>query len=124
MANLERYTKATLYINGTLTSESSSITVKQAGGGSPVKTIAKGYAGRSPGAPMTMISVDSAVPSSDFEFNPGIVIKNTEVVELTVFAAGRTLTSKGFITDSSFSYSTESNSKLSFEFEGEFAEFA
>lgn len=124
MSNLERYAKATVYIDGTLLSEAAGVTVKQVGGGSPVKTIAKGYAGRSPGAPMTMISVDNAVPSADFEFNPGSVINNVSVVEVTVFAGGRTLTSKGFITDSNFTYAVESQSKLTFEFEGQFAEFA
>lgn len=123
MSNLQKYTKATVYWNGTLLSEESSVTVKRVSGAQPVKTTAKGFAGMSPGAPMLSISIDSAVPSSDFELNPGPIIENLEDGEITVFAAGRTLTSKGFITDDNFTHAVESQSKLSFEFTGQFADW-
>jgi len=123
MSNLQKYTKATVYWNGTLLSEESSVTVKRVSGAQPVKTTAKGFAGMSPGAPMMTISIDSAVPAADFELNPGPVIENLEDGEITVFAGGRTLTSKGFITDDNFTHAVESQSKLSFEFTGQFADW-
>jgi hypothetical protein len=121
MANLQKYTKATVYWNGTLLSEESSVTVKRMSGAQPVKTTAKGFAGMSPGAPMMTVSVENAVPTADFELDPGAVMENLDDGELTIFAAGRTITSKGFITEDNFSHAFESQSKLSFEFTGQFA---
>ena len=118
MSNVQKYTKAVVYINGTLLTEESNCTVKRDSGGNAVKTVAKGYGGRSPGAPMTMITVKNAVPSADFEFNPGPFINNTDEVEVSVFAAGRTLTVTGFIINDNFQHGVDAAAELEFEFEG------
>jgi hypothetical protein len=123
MANLETYTKATVYLNSSVLSEEASVTIKRMSGAQPVKTTAKGFSGMSPGAPMMTVSVSNAVPSADFELDPGKMIKDLEVVEITIFAANRTLTSKGFILDDNFSHAVETASKLDFEFTGQFAEW-
>lgn len=117
-SNVQKYTKAVVYVNSNLLTEESNVTIKREDGGNPVKTTAKGYAGRSPGAPMTNITVRNAVPSADFEFNPGVFINQTEEVEITVFAAGRTLTVVGFITSDNFQHGVDSAAELEFEFEG------
>ena len=121
MANLDIYTKATVYVNSSLLSEEATVTVKRMSGAQPVKTTAKGLAGFSPGAPMLTISVSNAVPSADFELDPGKMISDLEVAEVTIFAAGRTLTSKGCILDDNFSHAVETASKLDFEFTGAMA---
>lgn len=123
MADLQLYTKASIYKDGSLLSEEADLTVKRMTGAQVAKTVAKGFAGLSPGAPMIQISVTNAVPATDFEYNPGSNMANLDVVEITVFAAGRTLTSKGFITDDNFSHAVETPSKLSFEFTGQFADW-
>lgn len=119
----KRYTKAVVYINGNLLTEESTCTVKRTDGGNTVKTVAKGFAGRSPGAPMTAITVKNAVPSVDFEFNPGAFMGNTEPVEVSVFAAGKTLTVTGFITSDNFQHGVEAAAELEFEFEGGFSDW-
>lgn len=121
MANLDRYTKATVYVNGALLSEEASVSVKRTSGSQPVKTVAKGYSGESPGSPMTEISVENAVPSADFELDPGPFMLNLDIAEVTVFAAGRTLTSKGCIHEDNFSHAVDTQAKLSFSFRGQFA---
>lgn len=123
MANLETYTKATVYVNSSLLSEEASVTIKRMSGAQPVKTTAKGLAGFSPGAPMMTISVSNAVPSADFELDPGQMIADIETVEVTIFAAGRTLTTKGAILDDNFSHAVETASKLDFEFTGQMAQW-
>ena len=120
MANLDLYTKATVYLNAALLSEESSVTIKRSTGSQPVKTAAKGYAGESPGAPMAEITVENAVPSADFEMDPGQVMLDLETVELTIFAAGRTATVKGFIIEDNFAHAVETQSKLSFTMRGQF----
>lgn len=123
MANLDLYSKATVYWNGQLLSEESSVTIRRMSGAQQVKTVAKGFAGMSPGSPMIEVTVSNAVPSSDFELNPGQTIQQNEVGELTVFAAGRTLTTKGFIIDDNFSHAVDTASKLDFTFNGQFADW-
>ena len=118
MANVKNYTKAVVYVNGNLLTEESNCTVKRDSGGNTVKTVAKGFAGRSPGAPMTMITIKNAVPSADFEINPGPFMNQTESVEVSVFAAGRTLTVVGFITSDNFQHGVDAAAELEFEFEG------
>ena len=118
MSNYQNYTSASVYINGNLLTEESKVEVKRVDGGQTVKTVAKGVAGRSPGAGMTNISVTNAVPSSDFELDPGPFMVANEPVEITVFAAGRTFTVEGSITDDNFSHGVDSVAELSFNFEG------
>lgn len=118
MANLSQYTKAVVYIGTSVLSEEASVTIKRSSGSQPVKTVAKGYSGESPGSPMTEITVSNAVPSADFELDPGNFINLVEVVTITIFAAGRTMTVKGFIIDDNFSHAVDSEAKLEFNFRG------
>jgi len=117
------YSKAQVYVNGGLLSEEASVTIKRTTGAQIIKTVAKGFAGVSPGAPMVEISISNAVPSADFELDPGSFMLALEPAEVTVFAAGKTLTSKGFILDDNFSHGVETPSKLDFNFTGGFAEW-
>lgn len=118
MSNLQKYTNAIISWNGVTLSQESSVTVKRTSNSQAVKTVALGYAGESPGAAMTEITVSSAVPSSDFELDPGQFINAVEQGELSVFAAGRTLTVQGFIIDDNFSHAVDTESKLEFNFRG------
>ncbi len=72
---------------------------------------------------MCEITVESAVPADDFELNPGKFMADLSVVEFTVFAAGNTLTFKGFIISDNFSHAANSESKLSFQARGSFADW-
>lgn len=121
--NLENYTKATIYIDGQLLAEEASVTVKRTTAAQIVKTVAKGFAGVSPGAAMIEVSVENAVPADNFELNPQKYMTGLDVAELTIFAANSTLTSKGFILSDNFSHAVDTQSKLSFEFTGQYAEW-
>lgn len=123
MANLERYTKATVYINGSLLSEESSVTVKRMSGAQPVKSVAKGLSGFSPGSGQTDISVSCNVPNADFEYDAGDDVAGINTVEITIIAAGRSLTTKGSILDDNFAHSVDSAAKLDFNFQGQFAKW-
>lgn len=118
MSNLQKYTNAIISWNGVTLSQESSVTIKRTSNSQAVKTVALGYAGESPGAAMTEITVSSAVPSADFELDPGQFINAVEQGELSVFAAGRTLTVQGFIIDDNFSHAVDTESKLEFNFRG------
>lgn len=123
MANLQLYTAAFVYVNGALLAEEASVTVNRSTNSQQVITVAKGYAGESPGAAMCEITVESAVPAADFELDPSKFLGELRVTEFTVFAAGNTLTFKGFIISDNFSHAANTESKLSFSARGQFAEW-
>jgi hypothetical protein len=124
MANLQLYTAAYVYVDGALLAEEASVTVNRATNSQPVSTVAKGYAGESPGAPTVEISVDNAVPAAGFEFNPGGKMEGLREVEFTVFAAEQTMTFKGFITSDTFNHAINAESKLSFTARGSFSDWS
>lgn len=96
--------------------ESSSITVSRNSALQPVKTLGKGHAGFSRGAPTVEIQVKNAVPLDDFEFIANI--NEAEIVELTVFAGNSKARSKGCIISDNFSAAVDTESSYEFTFSG------
>ncbi len=115
------YSSCEVYIDGAKATEETSVKVTFDSKASVIDTVSRGFAGVSPGSRMITLTVDNAVPSAGFEFDPTISIRDLQVREITLFAAGKTLTSKGFIMSSSFSHSVNAASTLSFEFSGDYA---
>jgi hypothetical protein len=123
MAGLQLYSLAYVLVDGAILTEEASITVNRATNSQVVNTVAKGYAGESPGAANCEISVTNAVPSSDFEMNPGKYMKGLKEVEIGVLVAGKQLTARGFIISDSFKHSVNNESSLDFSFRGSFADY-
>lgn len=118
MANLQQYAKATLHWNGSALAEEASVTIKRASNAQIVKTVLKGFAGMSQGAPMVNVSISNAVPSAGFEMDPGDFIMNNLIGQLTIILGDYSLqlTANGYITDDNFSHAVDTASKLDFEF--------
>lgn len=123
MAGLQLYSLAYVLVDGAILTEEGSVQVNRATNSQAVNTVAKGYAGESPGAANCEIQVTSAVPSADFEMNPGKYMKGLKEVEIGVLVAGKQLTAKGFIISDSFKHSVNNESSLDFSFRGSFAEY-
>jgi len=119
----QKYTKAIVYVDGGKLTQETKVTVRRTTGSQPVKTVAGGYSGESPGSAMVEITVDNAVPSADFELNPGAYMKSLASAEVTLFAAGSTLTSKGCIYEDNFSHGESQVASISFSFRGQFADW-
>lgn len=117
------YTNAAVAINGAMLLEEVSVNVARATGSQPIFTVLKGYAGESSGANTIEIDVTNAVPTADFEFDGGAVMESLQEVEITVYAAGKRLTSKGYIISDSFKHSANSESNYDFKFRGKYAKF-
>lgn len=122
--NLQLYSNARIFVNGSELTEAADVQVSRATNSQQIVTIAKGYAGESPGAPMTEITVNNAVPAADFEMNPGKFMGEMKIVEFTVFAGNATLTFKGFIISDNFQYAANSQSQLSFTARGSFSDWS
>lgn len=123
MADLQQYTKASVYIDSAQLTEESSVSVKHMSGAKEVNTVAKGLAGFSPGSPRIEIQVKNAVPAAGFEYVPFAKIRDLQVVEISIFAATKTLTTKGVITESNFSHAVDNESTLDFTAICQYAEF-
>lgn len=123
MSDTQLYTLAYCTVAGALLTEHASLTVNRATNSQAVNTVAKGYAGESPGAAMVDIQVTNAVPSADFEMNPGPYMKSLEAVEIGVICAGKQLVAKGFIISDSFKHGVNAEATLDFSFRGGFADF-
>lgn len=123
MANNQLYTLAYCTVDGKLLTEEASVNVNRATNSQAVTTVAKGYAGESPGAPTVEIQVTNAVPAADFELNAGPFMKSLQAVEIGIITAGKQLVAKGFIVSDSFKHSVNSESSYDFSFRGSFADF-
>lgn len=121
-SNLQLYAVANVTVNGTLLAEEASVTVDRATNSQQVITVAKGYAGESPGAPMTEISVDEAVPSTFFELDASGFMGELQAVEFTIYVgSANSLTFKGFIISDNFRHAANDKSNLSFRARGSFS---
>lgn len=123
MANLELYSNAYVIVNGTLWAQVASVSIEKKSGSTPQYTLHSGFAGLSQGAGVVEITIDSAVPSKDFEFNPDPQIRTGETIEIGVAMAGRQSVFKGFITDATYSHSVNDSSKLSMKMICRYGEF-
>lgn len=117
---LESYTLCLVELSspsvpGGLLTEESDITIDRDSRGQEVNTVAKQFAGVSPGAGIMMVDITNAVPSADFEVNPGkFFVKLYEVVQFKFHAAGRTMTTKGFVMRDNFRHGVNKEATLQF----------
>jgi hypothetical protein len=121
--NLQIYSNAYVFINSNLLAQEASVTVEKKGNAVPMFTLAMGFAGLSQGAGTIEISIENAVPTSDFEFNPDLFIRTNSVVEVGIAMASRQLIVKGFLTDATYSHSVNDSSKLSMKLICRYADF-
>ena len=121
MANNQLYSLAYVTINGRLLMEHSDCTLTRNSNAQPVRTVAKGLAGFSPGAADCEIDVQNAAPAADFEYDPGDDIDENTVVECSVVGPdGKQAMSKGCILSDTFQHGVGKEAAISFKFHGSF----
>lgn len=121
--NQQLYSLLYCTVNGALLTEHISVEIRRLTDAQVIKTVAKGFAGVSPGAPWCSVDVKNAVPSTDFELDPGPFMKALEAVEMGFQIASKQGVSKGFILEDSISGAVDSPSGLSFKFIGSYPDF-
>lgn len=119
MSEFQLYASAAVLVDGLFLTQEASVQVARSTNSQAVNTVALGYAGESPGSAMVEITVSSAVPSADFELNPGKFMKKLQEVEIGILGpGGKQLTARGFIISDNFTHAVNSESKLEFHFRG------
>ena len=124
MANNAVYTLLFVTVNGKLLMEHGSAQLTRSGNHREVHTVAKGWAGITPGAPDCEMDIDNALPVADFEYDAGSAIFNATQVELGLLGpGGKTAVSKGFILTDTVRQGVNDSAGYSFRFKGSFPLF-
>jgi hypothetical protein len=98
LSSLQLYTLIFFVGDGTLLAEEQQVDVRRTSGSQRVLTVAKGFAGVSPGAGLVEIDVTNAIPSGGFEFNMGQKIMGLIPLDVQVIGpGGKSLRSKAFV---------------------------
>ena len=119
----DQYAVGYVFVDGQLLAEELNVDIDFQTGNQIVVTQYKGFAGVSPGASRTMITVKNAIPKAGLEYNAYDAAKNHTPVEFVVFAAGNKRTSTGFIMNVKESFGVDTPSAIDFEFEGDPLEY-
>jgi hypothetical protein len=108
-------------IDGTLLSEQQSSSIRRMTGSQNILTVAKGFAGVSPGAPMCEWDVESAVPSGGFEFDAGNKMNGLIITQMYILGPGGfSLKGNAFIIEDTITHAVDQQSKYTFKAVGPF----
>ena len=113
--SLETYSLAYVEIDGTLLLEEADVKITRDSRSQEQNTVAKQYAGESPGAGLMTIEVMNAVPAGGFELDPGkYFVDGPKQCQIKIVAAGSTLTTDGFIVGDNFGHGVNKEASISF----------
>lgn len=117
------YTLIYALADSSLLSEEASVQLSRETGSTPAKTVAKGYAGETPGAAMCELDVSNMVPAAGIEFNAGKYMGTMTPIEMGLLSHGQQLTFKGFIIGDSIKHSAGGDAGYDFKVRGGFADW-
>jgi hypothetical protein len=117
------YTLIYCLAESSLLSEEASVTLNRSTNSTASNTVAKGYSGETPGAPMCELQVANMVPAAGIEFNAGKYMKTMTPVEMGLLSHGQQLTFKGFIIGDSIKHSVNGDAGYDFTVRGAFTDW-
>jgi len=109
---LDIYTNCAVDIRGQRLLEAADVSVERQSNSQEQKTLQKGWAGESPGAPIMMIKITNAVKADGFEYDAGPDIAGLVAVPFTIWAANSFLTSEGIIQSDAFTKAVDKNATV------------
>ncbi len=110
----QTYTEMFAFADGKLLAEAVTITLDHKNNAQPVHTIAKGFAGMSPGANETSIKVSNVHPRVGVEFNAVESLQSLGLVDWVFVRGAKKVKCKGYITDVSESAGVNKESTYDF----------
>lgn len=134
-SNNQTYAVPYVLINGSIQFENVSMTLQQTSGSNPVKSLAGGYRGESPGSPMNEITLECNIPANGFETQIAGPLDRTiggsalgqpglTPVQFDVQMAGKNNTFTGQIYDITTTGNEGAVSKITYKARGSFAVFS
>lgn len=125
-SNLQIYSLINVMVNSVLAAEEASCSIDQSTNSQMVKTVSKGYAGESPGASLTEVSIEMVNPLAGFEIAQVSLLAAMDQlipVSFTFYVASNELVFNGFVINRSLSHAVDSESKITFKARGSYASF-
>jgi len=115
---LQQYEKGAIFLKGALLVEATNFHLEHDAALQPIHTMQKGFAGVSPGSPMTKGSVSSGIPRVGVELDYLQSLQDVEVIEFVVFAHSKKKKFKGYLTNIKEQYGADRAAEISFDFIG------
>jgi hypothetical protein len=100
-----------LFVNGSPSTQHTSLEKSTDGGLNPVNLLETGLAGFTPGGGMTTIKVGYAIPIGGPEFDFESMSANREDVDMQFWQGGKSYSGRGKITEASVSQSANANAE-------------
>ena len=123
--NVQLYALLFVGIEGTLLAEEQQVDLTRTTNSQPISTVAKGYAGESPGAAMLELDVTNAIPQAGFEFDMGSKMAGLIPVNFQVRGpGGKTNFGTGFVYQDSITHGVNQEAKYSFRLRAALSLFA
>lgn len=113
MAESKLYSNCYVTMDSAVLSEAVSIRINKNPNLNPVSTLALGFAGITLGAAMCEVTLETAVPSADFEVNPDKFMRTGRLVELGAVMASRQMQTKMFVSGAEYGAGVNQASSLS-----------
>jgi len=123
MSDSKIYSTGQVTMDNKLVTEAGSITLNKNPNVNPVMTLGNGFAGINIGAGVCELTIETAVPSANFEINPDPFMRVGKQVEVGVVIANRQTVAKMFITGANYSVGVNQPTSLSISFIGPLADF-
>lgn len=115
---LGNYTQGQIFIEGALCAEEVTFSTSFKTNNQDVITQAKGFAGVTPGAGMTDVTIEEAIPRAGFELDFYKWAKNRTAIEIVGWRGSKKLTIKGFIDGIDEKHGVNTNSIASITIKG------
>lgn len=120
---IEIYTNCAVDIRGQRLLEAADVSVERQSNSHEQNTLAKGWAGESPGPAKMMIRITNGVKAAGFEYDAGPDIAALADVPFTIYAAGRFLTSSGIVQTDKFDKGVDKNASYEISFKAKMAQW-
>jgi hypothetical protein len=117
------YTNTYVTFDSAVLSEATSVKINKNPSLNSVATLAKGFSGINLGAAMCEITVETAIPSADFEFNPDAFMTIGKQVTVGVVMANRQMAAKMFISEADYNAGVNQAASLSIKLIGPLAQW-
>lgn len=116
MANSQLYSLFFVAANGALLAEEQQVDITRTANAQRVMTVAKGFAGLSPGAGLVEVDVKNAIPSGGFEVDWGPQIAGLSQIDVQIIQGNgvKSLRHKAFVERDSIRHGV--NQEASYEF--------
>jgi hypothetical protein len=115
---VEQYSNGDAYLASNLVMEMSEFRVSRESGSTPTKTRAKGYAGETPGSPMTTVEMTGKIPAANMELDLNDYINTGKKAVFTFFVGNRKLTCEGCIFSDGVNFAIDSEVTQTLSFRG------